>query len=122
MFRPSIQCQIPILPVSDFQQSLLYYTEVLGFDVAWIWDEHGYGAVSCGAIEIHLDKQENIETYSTYLFVSNADELYTHYKKQGVDIIREIESKPWGVREFTFRDINGHRFRVAHMEEKHIGD
>ncbi|WP_282942145.1 VOC family protein [Paenibacillus sp. RC67] len=118
MFNADIQCQIPILSVIDFQQSLHYYTEVLGFEVAWIWDEDGYGAVRCGEIEIHLDKQEYIEVSSSYLFVKNSDVVYSYYKQQGVEIIKEIESKPWGVREFTFRDINGHKFRVAHIEEE----
>lgn len=114
-----VQCQIPILPVKDFKESLEYYRDVLDFEVAWIWDENGYAAIKCGEMEVHLDKQENFETYRahSYLFVENADEVYSLYKRKGVKITQEIESKPWGVREFTFQDINGHRFRIAHSEE-----
>ena len=117
MLKNFAQCHITILPVKDFKESLKYYTEVLGFDVGWIWDEDGYGAIQCGDVEIHLDKQETVHPYQSYLFVENADQLYDLYKSQGVKIVKEIESKPWKVREFTFEDINGHLFRVAHSEE-----
>jgi uncharacterized glyoxalase superfamily protein PhnB len=114
-----VQCQIPILPVKNVKETLEYYRNVLGFDVAWIWEDGGYAAVQCGDIEIHLDRQENFATYRahSYLFVDNADETYMFYKRRGVEIIQEIESKPWGVREFTFRDNNGHMFRIAHNEK-----
>lgn len=111
-----VQCQIPILPVKHFKKSVEYYRDVLGFQVAWIWDEDGYGAVQCGDIEIHLDQTDSFSPYRahSYLFVESADEIYSLYKKRGVEIVDEIESKPWGVREFTFRDVNGHMFRIAH--------
>ncbi|WP_239634212.1 VOC family protein [Paenibacillus sp. H1-7] len=115
------QCQIPILPVSNFQESVRYYTDVLGFEVAWIWDEDGYGAVTCGGIELHLDRQDVISPAAFYWFVHNADEVYSYYKSQGVDIVKDIETKPWGVREFTFRDLNGHMVRIAHNVEDHKG-
>lgn len=117
MMKTYGQCHITILPVKDFKESLQFYTNVLGFDIAWIWDEDGYGAVRCGEVEIHLDKQDHVAPYQSYLFVENADQIYAWYKEQGVKIIKEIESKPWGVREFTCEDINGHLFRVAHHEE-----
>jgi catechol 2,3-dioxygenase-like lactoylglutathione lyase family enzyme len=118
MLKGYVQCHISILPVKNFKESLEYYKNILGFDVAWIWDEDGYAAVKCGEVEIHLDKQDEIAPYKSYLFVENADEIYAFYKEQGVEIIHDIESKPWGVREFTFRDINGHLFRVANSEEE----
>jgi len=118
MLKAYAQCHITILPVKDFKESIEYYKNVLGFDVAWIWDEEGYGAVQCGEVELHLDKQEKIDPCKSYLFVENADQIYAFYKEQGVKIIKEIETKPWGVREFTFEDINGHLFRVAHSDGK----
>ncbi|MBD3922959.1 VOC family protein [Paenibacillus sp. PR3] len=117
MFKDYAQCQITILPVRNFKESLEFYKNVLGFDVAWIWDDEGYGAVHCGGVEIHLDKQDVIHPYQSYLFVNDVDVIYAWYRDQGVRIVKEIESKPWNVREFTFEDINGHLFRVASNEE-----
>lgn len=109
------QCQVPILPVFCMEDSLAFYRDVLGFDVAWVWKDNGYAAVRCGGIELHLDVQKSFATYRahSYLFVEDVEEIYAVYKTKGVDIEQEIEQKPWGVKEFTFRDINGHRFRVA---------
>lgn len=122
MLTGYVQCQIPILPVKNVNETLDFFRDMLGFDVAWIVDGD-YAAVQCGDIVIHLvhmDKQEQIAPYMSYLLVENADEIYSFYKSQGVEIIQQIESKPWGVREFTFRDINGHMFRVAHWEKENI--
>ncbi|WP_248927495.1 bleomycin resistance protein [Paenibacillus hamazuiensis] len=118
--RDYIRCQIPILPVKSVTESLTYYRDKLGFEIAWVWDEDGYAAVRCGEIEIHLDRQEHFAVYRahSYWFVENADEVYAAYKNNGVDIVQDIESKPWGVREFTFADIDGHMFRVAHEESE----
>ncbi|NIK76786.1 putative glyoxalase superfamily protein PhnB [Paenibacillus castaneae] len=110
-----IQCQIPIIPVLNMNDSIAFYRDVLGFKVAWIWNDNGYAAIQCGEIEFHLDVRESFSTYRahSYLFVQNADEIYTSYQNKSVEIVHEIEHKPWGVKEFTFRDINGHMFRVA---------
>jgi catechol 2,3-dioxygenase-like lactoylglutathione lyase family enzyme len=109
------QCQVPILPVYRMDDSLAFYRDVLGFEVAWIWEDHGYAAVRCGEIEFHLDVQDSFATYRahSYLFVDQAEEIYADYQNKGVDIVRQLEQKPWGVKEFTFRDPNGHLFRVA---------
>lgn len=111
--RGYIQCQIPILPVKDVLKTVEYYHDVLGFNLEWIWDDGGYAEVTCGEILLHFDKQEEISPTSAYLFVNDVDEVYAYYQKKGVNIIREIESKTWNVREFTFQDLNGHMFRVA---------
>ncbi|WP_274364044.1 VOC family protein [Paenibacillus thermotolerans] len=109
------QCQVPIIPVYSMDESLAFYRDVLGFDVAWVWEDNGYAAVRCGDIELHLDVQESFTTYRahSYFFVDNADEMYAEYKIKGVDIVQELEHKPWEVKEFTFRDLNGHMFKVA---------
>jgi uncharacterized glyoxalase superfamily protein PhnB len=109
------QCQVPILPVLSMDDSLAFYRDTLGFDVAWVWNDNGYAAVKCGGVEFHLDVQESFTTYRahSYLFVEDVEEIYAVYKSKGVDIVQEIEQKPWGVKEFTIRELNGHRFRIA---------
>jgi len=96
-------------------ESIAFYRDVLGFKVAWIWDDNGYAAVQCGDIEFHLDEQDSFSTYRahSYFFVQDIEEVYTLYKSKSLDIIQEMEKKPWGMREFAFRDVNGHIFRVA---------
>jgi uncharacterized glyoxalase superfamily protein PhnB len=48
--------------------------------------------------------------------VANADEVLARYRESGARIVEEIASHPWGMREFTIEDENGHRFRIGHSE------
>jgi uncharacterized glyoxalase superfamily protein PhnB len=115
-----IQCQVAVLPVKNVGEAIAYYRDMLGFEEAWVWEDGGYAAVRCGAIELHLDLQTSFAAYRahSYWFVQNADELYSSFKGRGVEIVHELEAKPWGVKEFTFQDLNGHRFRIAQHTEK----
>lgn len=116
-----VSCLIPIIPVQNMEDSLAFYRDRLDFEVSWVWEDGGYAALRCGAVELHLDLQLRFEPYRahSYLFVDDADERYALLRSRGVEIVREIESKPWGVREFTILDNNGHRFRIAQSLEEH---
>ena len=35
---------------------------------------------------------------------------------RGAEIVEDIASHPWGMREFAVADDNGHRFRLGHSE------
>ncbi|WP_284646449.1 VOC family protein [Paenibacillus silviterrae] len=115
-----IQCHVPVLPVLNMDDSLTFYRDVLGFEVAWVWDDNGYAAIRCGDVELHLDVQASFQPYRvhSYLFVQNIDEIYGHHAARGVDIVTSLERKPWGVREYSFRDINGHIFKVAQDDDE----
>lgn len=40
------------------------------------------------------------------------DSLYREWRDNGVEMLAEPESKPWGLREFTAADPDGNLFRV----------
>jgi hypothetical protein len=42
------------------------------------------------------------------------DQLYEEWKRSGVDFTDALETKPWNLREFTAKDLDGNRFRVFH--------
>ncbi|MFX0205000.1 MAG: VOC family protein [Candidatus Hodarchaeota archaeon] len=42
-----------------------------------------------------------------YIKVTNVDQIYEKYRNK-VDLIDDIENKPWGDREFTFKDPDGY--------------
>jgi len=112
-----IQHQAPILPVKNMKSTLEYFVNSLCFEIAWIWED-GYASVFNGDIEIHFAREHNIVPQSIYFFVKNADVVYDFLIKQNVEIIKEIESTPWGMREFAIKDINGHIFRIGHGEKE----
>lgn len=111
-----IQHQVPALPVKDIKVSLEYYRDILGFDIGWIW-KNSYASVFNGEIEIHFDKQDIISPQTIHFFVEDADKVFEFLKNQKVDIIKDVESTPWGMREFSIREINGHILRIGHGEK-----
>ncbi len=103
----------PQLPVADVAEAARYYKDVLGFEVAFT--RESFGAVKCGTTEIFLCKSETPQpgTWSC-VRVENADALYAIYRERGAEIVEKLANKPWGMREFTIRDPNGHYFRIGH--------
>ena len=106
----------PQLPVSDVRATQAYYRDFLGFKIAWIWREE-YGAVYNGRTEIFFSREDGeIRPACCFVRVENADEVLALYRERGVRIVEEIASHPYGMREFSIEDNNGHRFRIGHSE------
>ena len=53
-------------------------------------------------------------SYFAYLKVDDADRYYLNLKTRGADLLSAIEDKPWGMREFALRTIDGHRLTIGH--------
>jgi len=106
----------PQLPVHDVRETQRYYRDVLGFKIAWIFNED-FGAVYHGATEVFFSLVEGpITPCWNFVRVENADEVLAAYRETGAKIVEEIASHPWGMREFTIEDNNGHRFRIGHSD------
>lgn len=106
----------PQLPVRDVRATQAYYRDVLGFNIAWIYGEE-YGAVYNGSTEIFFSAtEEPFEPVWSFVRVDNADETCERLRARGAKIVEEVASHPWGMREFTVEDLNGHRFRIGHSE------
>ena len=51
-------------------------------------------------------------------FVDDADFVYAVCREHDVPIEEPISSKPWGMREFSIRDPNGHLLRIGHSTRR----
>jgi uncharacterized glyoxalase superfamily protein PhnB len=103
----------PQLSVSDVRATQEYYRDVLGFTISWLW-QNDYGAVSNGEAQLYLTKDESpIPSTCCCADVEDVDAVYEEYKSKGAKIVSDLETKPWGMREFTIVDPNGHLFRVG---------
>jgi uncharacterized glyoxalase superfamily protein PhnB len=113
---PQWQFVTPQLAVADVRETQAYYRDVLGFKIAWIWREE-YGAVYNGTTEIYFAREEGqIHPSCSFVRVENADAVLASYRERGAKIVEEIASHPYGMREFSIEDNNGHRFRIGHSE------
>lgn len=55
----------------------------------------------------------NIETRSVYLVVPDADAAFTRAVEAGATVIRPIQDTPYGSREFTVKDPEGHSWTAG---------
>lgn len=109
----------PVLMVHHVQETAEYYRDKLGFNIDFLfgtppnhagvsyrqWTGQG---VSLQLSQVSEEKTLSVSTY-LYIFVdAKIDQLYERYKANAVEIRREPETMPWGMREFAINDLNGH--------------
>ncbi len=114
---------MPVLEVTDVLASERFYCERLGFISHGRWgDPPTFVIVQRGLVTIALDKTRAAgrpvplnQYWAAYLYVDDADALLREFRAAGVDIAREIEEAPYGLRDFDVRDPDGHLLGIGHM-------
>ena len=102
----------PILRVSDFESSVAYYVNALGFRLDW--NVGRFGAVKRGDAALMLceGSQGSTPTW-VYVSVSDADALYEELRGRGARIRVPPTNYPWGSRELHVFDPDGHVLRFG---------
>jgi catechol 2,3-dioxygenase-like lactoylglutathione lyase family enzyme len=102
----------PILRVSDLAASFAYYTQKLGFTVAW--QTGGFGAVSRDRCTLFLCEggQGHAGTW-IWTGVDDVDLLHAEWQASGANILQGPTNYPWGSREIHVLDLDGHVLRFA---------
>jgi hypothetical protein len=111
----------PVFPTRDVRAALERYRR-LGFD-ARAHEEAGqpapiYGFLSRDGVQLHLSRAPGLDpktsTSVCYLYVDDADRLYTEWKAAKVEgHFGKPEDKPYGLREFGYVDPDGNLLRVG---------
>jgi catechol 2,3-dioxygenase-like lactoylglutathione lyase family enzyme len=105
---------VPELPVKDVEQSQEFYRDKLGFTIAWTYPTKTIGAVSKDETVLFLSKQEEITPNTLWIFADDVDQMYNEFVAAGISINESIETKPWGIRQFTIKDLDGNTFIFHH--------
>jgi catechol 2,3-dioxygenase-like lactoylglutathione lyase family enzyme len=114
----------PQLLVSDIDASLTFYSEKLGFSVAFRYGEPVfYAQVRRGRARLNL---RYIDTPATdpaqitrdqilcaTIALDDAGALFKEYKAAGVDFAEKLRTQPWGARTFIVRDPDGNLILFA---------
>ncbi len=106
-----------VLAVHDLERSTAYYRDVLGFSRAPI-DADGWSFMSRDGVQVMLGEcpgsmpatKLGDHSYVAYFDVTNIDALHGEIAGQGADICSPLAEKPWGMKEFGVRTVDGHRF------------
>lgn len=106
---------VPELPVADVEKAQRYYRDVLGCKIEWIYPGKEIGAVSNGETAIFFRKRtDSFEPAVHWIFADDVDATYEKLVEAGADIVDDIENKPWGLRQFTIKDLDGNAFYIHH--------
>jgi catechol 2,3-dioxygenase-like lactoylglutathione lyase family enzyme len=112
--RSTLHQPVPELPVRDVEKSQAFYRDKLGFEIGWLEKSKGIGAVSKGEVVIFLRKQEDVTPHTLWVFADDVDEMYKELVQANLTISEDLETKPWGLRQFTIEDLDGNRFIFHH--------
>ncbi len=116
----------------DAPAAIEWLTRVLGFERHTVYEGpngtigHAQLALDSGMIMLGSQKDDEysrrfktpeetggLETRNVYLVVADADAVYARAQAAGARMIRPIEETPYGSREFTVLDPEGHSWSVG---------
>ena len=104
-----------VLAVKDLKIEAAYYLDKLGFDRDFT--APGWEFLSFGDFKVMLGECSDEMTaeatgnhsWFAHALIENVDEIYQEFIDRGATILSSIESKPWGIREFSVVTPDGHR-------------
>jgi catechol 2,3-dioxygenase-like lactoylglutathione lyase family enzyme len=124
--RPVLTSTEAQLFVGDIKASCDFYTDKLGFTVAFVYgDPPYYGQVTRDHARLNLrmvsepvflDIREREHLLSASLTVATADEikqLFLTYQAAGVPFHQTLKKEPWGARTFVVMDPDGNLILFA---------
>jgi predicted enzyme related to lactoylglutathione lyase len=105
----------PELPVADVERAQQHYKEALGFEIGWLDPGKEIGSVSRDkAVIFFRRKTPPFEPAVHWVFAENIDATYQELQSFGANIVDPLETKPWGIKQFTVKDLDGNLFYIHH--------
>ena len=120
---------MPVLQVRDVIRSETFYCDRLGFRSHGSWgDGPDFCIVQRGRVTIALDRSGGDspvplnQYWAAYVYVADADTLCAEFRSKGVEIIRDPDDAPYGLRDFDVRDPDGHVLAFGHDLDPEVDD
>lgn len=113
-----------VLAVPDLKISMDYYRSALGLVVDF--EVPGWSFLSRGTFRVMLGECTDAipagelgdHSYFGYVTVTDIDALYAEYRSSGVRFTQQLADKPWGMREFGIRTVDGHRLMFGQEQAR----
>ena len=110
----------PHLPVKNLQETLEFYRDTLGFYEEWTFGDRDGGIRRDDMRLLFAEDPEFVKDMNSQKhrlplmwFVENIDEVFSEFQGRNIEIADTLRAHPYGLREFSFIDINGYFIRVA---------
>ncbi|HMT07339.1 MAG TPA: VOC family protein [Pyrinomonadaceae bacterium] len=115
----------PLLWTEDLDASIEFYTSVLGFDCHERNDDWGWASLGKDDVFLMLAKPNEHEpntkigfSGSFYFTTDDVESLWAKLKDK-TKVCYDIETFPWGMREFAIYDNNGYLLQFGQeMDDK----
>lgn len=109
-----------VLAVPDFELSIPFYRDALGFEIHEI-DDPGWRLYTRDCCRIMVGECPDAippaelgdHSYFAYLVVSDIESEYARVREYGAKIRKTIRDEPWGMREFGIQTVDGHRMMMG---------
>ena len=130
---------VPELSCSNFQTSLTFYKDKLGFKIIYGRSENGFACIALGHAQIMLEQSNGFwstgELHKPYgrginfqILVENVESLYEYVINQGVPVFAHLETSWYridqiehGQSEFLVQDPDGYLLRFSeHLDEQPV--
>ncbi len=107
----SIGPPVAELPVHDVARAQNHYRDALGFEIGWTYPGDEIGSVHRAPAVIFFRRRTGLfEPAVHWIFAQDVDATYAELKASGANIVEPLETKPWGLKQFTVEDLDGNRF------------
>jgi catechol 2,3-dioxygenase-like lactoylglutathione lyase family enzyme len=113
----NVTALIAQLRTTDLDRAIRFYTEVLGFDLDFRYEDF-YAGVRAGRQVFHLKRVDEAdpsiafvregEHFHLYFHTDGIDAVAANLEAEGVALVRTAHDTPWGTRELALRDPDGH--------------
>jgi GNAT superfamily N-acetyltransferase/uncharacterized glyoxalase superfamily protein PhnB len=116
--QPVLSHVEPVLAVHDVSETISYWQNVLGFPTKWTWGEPPvHGAVSWQKAHIQFSRNPDLAAASKgnsiWIRLQRLEELYKIHQERKAEIVAPLANQPWGMAQYTIRDINGYYIDFA---------
>jgi len=109
---PRVDCERhhTTLYVSNVLTAVDFYTNKLGFSLGFTWgDPPAMAGVTLDQVQVFLEQgTPNPQGCAMNFVVGDADELHEFHRANGVEIVMPPEDRPYGLRDYTVRDLHGY--------------
>jgi len=112
----------PLLAVRNMKETIEFYKNALGFKMGMVFPDANnpeYADLSKDGMVLMFVPAQNVGIGSgeklgvgvnMYMEIDgNIDEYYAELKNKGVKIVADIKDEPYGVRDFSIKDIDGYQ-------------
>lgn len=112
-----------VIAVKDLKVETDYYINELGFErdftaPGWEFLSFGIFKLMLGECPDEMSAEESgNHSWFAHCVMENIDDYYAEVIERGAKILSNIESKPWGIREFCVVTPDGHRIVFGQLIE-----